>query len=271
MFSLLAATAAGVALIPALSSPPRALAQGAVKGDPAAMVFQAAGPTAASIRSAIDEFRAALGANNGNGAGPLAAGRREINWDGGGLATSPAPTPFTGFLNNRGALFETDGSGFVQAPVDGLVTTFGNLTYATAFQPFSPARLFSAVASNVTDVTFFVPGSSGATAAATRAFGAVFSDVDEPDGGGPARKRGNRGASVLLEFYGASGETLFSGFAPASPGDAGFSFFGVVFEDARVAHVRITSGDVKPGVDDEDGRDVVMMDDFVYGEPQPLQ
>ena len=39
----------------------------------------------ASIQATVDAFRAALGnPNNGNAAGPLASGRREINWDGGG-------------------------------------------------------------------------------------------------------------------------------------------------------------------------------------------
>jgi hypothetical protein len=47
------------------------------------VVFQAAGPTADSIQSTVDEFRAALGDPNGNTPGPLAGGRREINWDGG--------------------------------------------------------------------------------------------------------------------------------------------------------------------------------------------
>src|SRR5437899_9703757 len=43
------------------------------------IVFQAAGPTAASIQGAVAEFRAALGdPNNGNNAGPLSGGRREI-------------------------------------------------------------------------------------------------------------------------------------------------------------------------------------------------
>ena len=38
-----------------------------------------------SIQPEVDAFRAALGEpNNGNAAGPLASGRREINWDGGG-------------------------------------------------------------------------------------------------------------------------------------------------------------------------------------------
>src|SRR6478672_11098800 len=48
-------------------------------------VFQGAGPNPASIQSAVDQFRAALGGiNNANAPGPLAGGRREINWDGGG-------------------------------------------------------------------------------------------------------------------------------------------------------------------------------------------
>ncbi|HET9314918.1 MAG TPA: hypothetical protein VFQ51_04975, partial [Vicinamibacteria bacterium] len=123
------------------------------------VVFQAAGPNIASIQSTVDQYRAALGAvNNGNNPGPLDNGRREINWDGGGsTATSPGPTPFTVFLQTRGANITTPGTGFVQAPLDGLVTTFGNDTYATIFQPFSPVRLFSPVGSNKTEVTFFVP------------------------------------------------------------------------------------------------------------------
>jgi hypothetical protein len=43
-----------------------------------------------------------------------------------------------------------------------------------------------------------------------------------------------------------------------------------VFEDARIARVRITSGNVAPGPDDDAKLDIVMMDDFLYGEPQHL-
>src|SRR5689334_22165651 len=83
------------------------------------IVFQAAGPTVASIQSMVDAFRSALGVNNLNVAGPLVEGRREINWDGGGsTATSLVPTPFDGFLVNRGGRFTTRGNGFVQAPVE---------------------------------------------------------------------------------------------------------------------------------------------------------
>jgi hypothetical protein len=217
----------------------------------------------------VDQFRVALGgANNLNAPGPLVGGRREINWDGGGSsATALVPTPFTGFLATRGALFSTDGEGFVQAPLDGLVTTFGNLSYDQIFQPFSPLRLFSPIGSNLTDVAFFIPG-GGNVPATTTGFGAILSDVDQPDGGGPAGKRGNRGSSTLVEYYGASGNLLFSGFVPASPGDASLSFFGVIFADPQIARVRITSGDALPSLDDEPNRDVVMMDDFIFGEPQ---
>jgi len=43
---------------------------------------------------------------------------------------------------------------------------------------------------------------------------------------------------------------------------------GIVFAEPRIARVRITSGDVAPGPDDDREHDVVMMDDFIYGEPQ---
>jgi len=234
-------------------------------------VFQAAGPTVTSIQSSVDQYRAALGAtNNGNAVGPLASGRREINWDGGGsTATAIAGTPFTAFLLTRGAFITTPGTGFVQAPLSGLATTFGNPTYETIFQPFSPVRLFSPIESHVTEVHFFVPG-TGSTHATTTGFGAVFTDVDHPDGDGPDKKHGNRKASTLIEYFGTDGDLLFSSFVPASPGNASLSFFGVVFNDARIARVRITSGNVAPGPNDDERRDVVMMDDFLYGEPQPL-
>jgi hypothetical protein len=235
------------------------------------IVFQAAGPTADAIQSTVDGFRAALGnPNNGNAPGPLTEGRREINWDGGGATVTLSGTPFTGFLVIRGALLTTLGSGFVQAPLDGLVTTFGNLTYDTIFQTFSDPRLFSPIGSNITELQFFVPG-GGEIPATTTGFGAIFTDVDEPDGSGPGKKRGNRSASTLLEYFGADGGLLFSSFVPASPGDASLSFFGIVFEDARIARVRITTGDTAPGPNDDNTHDIVMMDDFIYGEPQSIQ
>ncbi len=241
------------------------------------VVFQAAGPTVASIQSTVDAFRAALGnPNNGNAPGQ-ASGRREINWDGGGNnATTTAPvTPFNVFLDTRGGQFTTPGIGLSQAPPSGgpqggLAALFNNPTYGTIFSTFSPLRLFTPVGSNITEALFFVPGTNGADPATVTGFGAVFTDVDQPDGSGPGRKEGNRGASTLVEYFDSHGKLIFSSFVPASPGDGSLSFFGIVFEDARIARVRIKTGDVAPGPDDNEKHDIVMMDDFIYGEPKPL-
>ncbi|MGH9532144.1 MAG: hypothetical protein ACRD2Q_07095 [Terriglobales bacterium] len=219
-------------------------------------VFQAAGPTTTSIQSSVDQFRVALGV------------RQEINWDGmGSTATTVSPNPLTNFQSTRGALFITPGTNFVQAPALGLANTFGNPSYETIFVAFSPVRLFSPIGSNVTEVLFFVPG-GGNIPATTTGFGAVLTDVDFPNGSGPGLKQGNRGSSALFEYFGVNGELLFSGFAPASPGNGSQSFFGVVFSEARIARVRITAGNAAPGPDDDGKADVVMMDDFLFGQPK---
>jgi hypothetical protein len=240
-------------------------------------VFQAAGPNAASIQSAVDAFRAALGQPNNGNATAQASGRREINWDGGGAnTTTDAPvTPFNVFLNTRGAQFSTPGTGLSQGPPSGglqggLAVLFNNPSYANIFHTFSPLRLFVPVGSNVTEALFFLPGSNGTVPANVTGFGAIFTDVDQPDGSGPGNKHGNRGASTLIRYYGADGRLLFSSFVPAAPGDGNLSFFGIVFDDARIARVRITTGNVALGPDDSTRQDVVAMDDFIYGEPQPL-
>ncbi len=247
------------------------------------LVFQAAGPTIESIQCTVDAFRAALGnPNNGNAVGPLVSGRREINWDGGSTTnqtTAIAGNPFAGFQVIRGALFTTpDGTGFVQAPPaadpalfppGGLAGQFNNPTYGAIFRAFSPLRLFSAIGSNITEVDFFVPGPC-AIPATTTGFGAVFTDVDQPDGSRSDKNHEDCNASTLIEYFDADCELLFSSFVPASPGNGNFSFFGIVFRDARIARVRITSGNTAPGPDDDRTHDIVMMDDFIYGEPQVL-
>ena len=221
-------------------------------------VFQAAGPSAESIQSTVDEFRAALGDPNGNVAQSFPDGRREINWDGGdptNVTTTQPITPFNVFLNGRGGQFTTPGIGLSQAAPSGLAVLFNNPTYGTTFSTFSPSRLFTPVGSNITEALFFVPGTNGGTPATVTGFGAVFTDVDEPNGIGPLKRRGKpRGASTLMEYYDKDGKLIFSSFVPASPGDGGLSFFGIVFDDALIARVRITTGNVAPGPDDDGER-----------------
>ena len=250
-------------------------AQGSTSEDKGFVVFQATGPTAGSIQDTVGAYRVALGdPNNGNAPGQR-SGRREINWDGGSttnLNTVVAGSTFTGFQSTRGALFTTPGTGFVQAPAaadpvqfppGGLAGLFNNPTYGTIFTPFSDSRLFSAIGSNITNVSFFVPVAPGGInePATVTGFGAVFTDVD---------KRGKGNASARIEYFDADGNLLFSSFVPALRGDGSLSFFGIVFEDVRIARVRITSGNVAPGPDDGGRQDIIMMDDFLYSEPQPL-
>jgi hypothetical protein len=243
---------------------------------PTPLVFQAAGPDAASIQGAVDAFRAALGDNNGNNPGPIQKGRREINWDGGNpnlLDTTAPVNPFLVFLNNRGSQYKTPGLGLSQAPPSGglqggLAVLFGNPTYGKIFRTFSRSRLFTPVGSNITDASFSIPGTNGNAPATVRGFGAVFTDVDQPDGTGALAARKG---STLIEYFDKNLKLIFSSFVPAAPGDGSLSFFGIKFDDARIAAVRIKTGAVAPGPNDDRQHDIVMMDDFIYGEPQIIQ
>jgi hypothetical protein len=267
----LAAIAGFGLLSAALTVQQTAKAQGTPGDFVAPKVFQAAAPTAAALEGAVDAYRAALGnPNNGNNLPPSdGSGHREINWDGGSpsvLATTAPVTPFTTFLNTRGSQFTTPGTGLIQAPLSGgpqggLAAFFNNPTYATIFSTFSPSRLFTPVGSNITEALFFVPGSNGAKPATVTGFGAVFTDVHAP---------GKRGASTRLDYFDKDGNLIFTGFVPPSPHSNGLSFFGIVFEDARIARVHIKTGDVAPGPNDDRRHDIVVMDDFFYGEPQGL-
>jgi hypothetical protein len=226
----------------------------------ASVQFSASGADPVAIQSTVDAYRAALGdPNNMNNPGPLPDGRREINWDGGGLAVTQSGTPFNGFLNTRGAQFTTPGTGFVQAPetgpLGGLDTVF-NPTYATIFQPFSQERLFSPIGSNITDVLFFIPGTNGGVPATVDGFGAVFTDVDLAN-------------VTSIQYFDEHGASLGSFSVPTA--DTGLSFLGVVFNAGeRVARVRIVTGNTAPGPNDGGSVDVAVMDDFLYAEPQAV-
>ena len=222
------------------------------------ITFSAAGADIASITPTVNAFRTAIGGvNNMNVAGPLATGRREINWDGGGAATTFSATPFNGFQNNRGALFTTPGTGFLQAPPAGLDTFFGRVDgfYDGIFDPFSAQRVFTPVGSNIMDATFFVPGTT--TPATVTAFGAVFLDVDT--------------ANVSsLQFFDINGGSLGIFFVPSIAGNNTFSFLAVQFDGGElIARVRITTGNQLLGATNA-ATDQVVLDDFIFAEPQAV-
>ena len=244
---------AGAAGIAALALAPAASADGGAYDG--ARVQQAAGTSAAAITSAVDAFRADLGGqNNGVAPGSQGAGRREINWDAVPDAlAAPANLPLDQF-RGRGALFATPGKGVRVSANQGIAPIeFDELDRRSSarFTTFSPQRLFTSVGSNVTDVRFVVPGS--ATSATVSGFGAVFTDVDRP-------------GSTRIAYYDRSNRVLGRYVVPASPGSETLSFLGARFPGARVARVRITTGDAPIGTQRR-GVDVAAMDDFVYGEP----
>ena len=228
----------------------------------APLVFEAAGSTPADIQLAVDEFRSFLGNNNGAG-GSFPDGRREINWDGvPDAVSSPNNMPANFFNKNspRGVVFFTPGSGFQVSAKEGVAPIeFDNLRPDAShkFAVFSRQRLFTALGSPITEVLFFVPGT--AEAATSKGFGSVFTDVDRSD-------------STKIEYFDVNGALLFSGFVPAAKGNETLSFLGVAFDAGEAVFlVRITSGDVELAGGNRGGRDVVVMDDFIYGEPQPLR
>jgi hypothetical protein len=72
-----------------------------------------------------------------------------------------------------------------------------------------------------------------------------------------------------IAYFDAMGRRLARFDVPISPGSATLSFLGVRFLEDRVAMVRITSGSSRLGKDETRSRDLVVMDDFIYGEPIP--
>jgi hypothetical protein len=229
----------------------------------APVVFEASGESPADIQDTVDAFRAFLGDLNPNVAGSFPNGRREINWDGvpdAFAAPNPFPANFFNANSPRGAVFFTPGTGFQVSADDANPTNtpvrFGNIhpVFPKLFSTFSPQRLFAALDSTITEVLFFVPGTH--SPATVDGFGAVFTDV-------------NRNDSTKIEYFDVDGVLLFSqNVLPGSTKRGSLSFLGVGFDGGeRVFLVRITAGN---RVLKTPARDVVVMDDFIYGEPQAL-
>jgi hypothetical protein len=230
-----------------------------------AIIFKASGDSL-SISPALNEFRDLLGKLNTT---PDArGGRREINWDGvpASLTNNDLfPGDFFGAFDpllpagrKRGLINTTPGTAFSISDNDFF---FLNPKYDDQFNDFSPKKTFIAVGSNITDNFFKVPGTN--IDAFVHGFGVVFSGV-------------NNASSTSLNFY--NGDRLLGSFKVPNNGNnlpGGFSFLGVYFPNEKVTRVRIFSGSapLSPTQDDltdGGGEDLVVMDDFIYSEPEDL-
>jgi hypothetical protein len=233
------------------------------------VVRTATGATAGDITATRDAFRVDLGGGTTAGAnGSFGGLRREINWDGVPAefaAPNNLPASFFNVNSPRGVLFSTPGTGFEvsSAPTDNgagqpAAANFGNIdpSYTNTFAPFSSPRLFTSLGSNITDISFFVPGTN--TPALSRGFGAIFSDVDLAN-------------ATSIQLFGVNHSLLGTFFVPNLTGTQTFSFLGISYPTPIISSVRILAGNTTlgPGAVDENGNvvDVVAMDDFLYGEP----
>jgi len=229
---------------------------------PQATVVSASGDLTASI----DQFRHLIGDQLNTTPGQT-TGRREINWDGvPANLTNSNNFPFDFFNSTdpavangrkRGLVYQNTGTQF---RVDSTDFSGIDISYATQFEAFSPKKVFTYIGNNVTDVLFKVAGTD--VDANVKGFGLVFSDVDDAN-------------STTVEYFdGLKSLGVFK--APVRSGNTSFSFLGVFFPNDKVTRVRITAGNavLAAGVKDvSDGgtKDLVVMDDFFYSEPQANQ
>lgn len=214
----------------------------------------------AGVAPRVAEFRALLGGPlNATLAGQQPSGRREINWDGVPAGVTNTDTFPAGFFNTnstRGLVMTSGGTG-LRVSDNNFADV--NASYGGQFGVFSTAKSFAVVGGNSVDVTFQLPGTT--TSASVNGFGVVFSDVDN-DG------------SATIEYYSGS-DLYYTLAAPARCDAGGLSFAGIVWNgNERITRVRINSGTGPLSGNASDITnggltDLVVMDDFLYGEPAP--
>jgi hypothetical protein len=222
-------------------------------GESPISVVQASG----DLTAALTEFRGVLGEPaNGGGTGPQPVGRREIKWDGVPPERTNVDTfPADGF-RNAGLITTTDGIGTRVSDND-----FADInpSYGEEFESFSKVKTFMAAGSRNLTLTFRVPGTD--TGALVSGIGIVFSDVD-------------REGTATITLYAVDGTNLGEYAAPARTDANGHSFVGVAFDRPIIDRVEVRSGEAALGagtndVSDDGQYDLVVTDDFLFGEPQP--
>jgi hypothetical protein len=236
-----------------------------------------AAANAAGLTATVDGFRTDLGGpNNGVGAVATNVGRREINWDAtpnGFSAPNALPGGFFNQNSQRGLFMEpvSPATGFMVSDTassgNGAGVEFANLnaTYPAQFLTFSVQKLFTPLGGNRFDIVFFVPltGSAqpGRIPAVVKGFGLVMTDVDQA-------------GTSALQFFDADDQSLGAFALP--PSNGGLSFLGMFMTGGfpEIARVRVTLGNAAIGADDSPDspnfRDIVVLDDFIYGEPQAI-
>lgn len=227
------------------------------------LVYSSAAADAEALATTVEAFRKIMGPLNAPGSTADPNGRREINWDGvPPQFTTPndLPADFFNRTSPRGAVLSNPDAANIrfQVSASDANTRFDNLMpgYGDLFQAFSPGKLFISLGNPAYDVDFFVPGTD--KKALVNGFGAVFTNVAIP-------------FTSTVELFGADGASLGKFAVQVAP--RALSFLGVVFENRIIAKARVTPGNIAAGEREslDEGRNIVAMDDFIFGEPTSIE
>ncbi|HEU5167737.1 MAG TPA: hypothetical protein VFU29_19460 [Chitinophagaceae bacterium] len=220
-------------------------------------VFKATG----DISGTMTDFRNLLG--NLNTTPGVTSGRREINWDGvpDNMIGKALPNDFFNPTTSGAPVSQQRGLIYAAGVGEFRVssTNFSDIDPASSgeFSTFSGTKAFANISANLWPIGFQVAGER--TAAFSKGVGIVFSDVDLPN-------------STSLEFF--EGEkSLGKFFVPSHTAASSFSFLGVYFPgNEHITKVQVNhDGILSDGQKDISAggqHDLVILDDFVYAEPQ---
>jgi hypothetical protein len=230
--------------------------------DPAP-ILRATTSVSGEVDASISAFAAAIGAVDNKGAPNLhdATGRRGVNWDGVPAQftnTDAFPATFFNLTATRGLEY-ISATGGLRVSDNHFADV--NPTYATDLIPFSDPRMFAPVGTNRAEIRFRIPGTD--TAAVVQSFGAVVVDVDKPN-------------TTRLQAYDKDDRLIADVPVPVRADPDEYSLIGVQFDRPAIARIVMTLGDtpIGAGVNDVSSggtADVVVLDDLLYSEPQPLQ
>ena len=204
-----------------------------------------------------------------NGVGQsYTTGYREITWDDvpDNLAEPyhyDFPSDYYNTTSPRGAIISSqqeDWAGHPSMSVSARAAT-GNLplfrNYHSDFMAYSGERIFGAMMLPGIDIVFRVPGTD--IPASVNGFGVVLTDIDYS-------------GSAYISLYDEKGKLLKT-LVPQQK-NAGLSFIGATFTDGRRiarAHIRFGGLGLEYGNDYDYLKEVVAIDNVIYGEPRPIE
>ncbi|CAD7701417.1 unnamed protein product [Ostreobium quekettii] len=223
------------------------------------LVISAAGGVG-DVRKAFERFQRELGGeDNGNAPGPLKKGFRSIDWDADAVPFDMPGNFFRDVVTRGLELVQTDEFRVSNPPKtdpgfpDNLFDSI-NKDHPNQFQAFSPERIFSPLEDNHFSILFSVPAKGDRATVA--GYGAIFVDVDNED-------------ETFLQLFGTGAKDLGRFYVPAYP--QGLSFLGVICEASVITRVDVQLGNAElPQTDLPPEYEVVVMDDFLFSEPQAI-